>query len=181
MALTYHGDNVLSDSVPVLGYAGQGTCSILRREVSGWYRPGFRAEERVLKRYLSWSVQRVRVARRSGEGWAAHRADGNCWMPINSSSWNQSNGRGRRDADRDEVGSAGVCAREQNCKACGNHEVAASEDREVPGGQASAGVRLCVPERGSRMHDARRQQLGWRSRDTPINNDCAGEAGKPLH
>ena len=77
-------------------------------------------------------------------------------------------GHGRRDADQelegcDEVGPAGVPAHhvdqhgsdlsavqledghEHDCKASGDHEVAASEDREVLGRKASAGERLFVP------------------------------------
>ena len=46
---------------------------------------------------------------------------------------------------------------------------------------SSKTARSCVPKRGRRVHGGRRQRLGQRSRDTPINNGGAGEAGKPPH
>ena len=115
MALTYHGDDFMSESKP--GFAGRGTCSILRREaILGRTGPGYPGRGAIPQEVFVVERPRVRVARRSSEGWSVHCADGNHWMSILSNSWDQSNGprsarcRSGGGGQCDEVGSAGVRA-----------------------------------------------------------------------
>ena len=110
MALTYHGDDFMSESKP------RGTCSILRREAFGSYWAWVPGRGAIPQEVFVVERSRVRVARRSSEGWSVHCADGNHWMSILSSSWDQSNGprlarcRSGGGGQCDEVGSAGVRA-----------------------------------------------------------------------
>ena len=83
MALTYHGDDScrrVSQNTRIV--LDEGLARYFDVKCLGGIGPGSGAEGRFLKRYVFVERRRVRVARRSGEGWAVHCADGHSWMSI---------------------------------------------------------------------------------------------------
>ena len=184
MALTYHGDYFMSESEPQYqDMLDGGLARYFDLKCLGRIGPGFRAEGRFLKRSVSWSVEGFvwhGDPAKVGQFIALMEIAGcrSSAVPGTKATGPQSTRcRSGAGGQCDEVGSAGVRAHhvhrhgparsavqvedgdEHHCEAFGDHEVADSEDREVPGKQAS-GVRVCVPERGGRVHGVRRQPTG---------------------
>ena len=187
MALTYYGD-FLSDSEPhrVTRICKTRVCApYFEREVSGSYRARILGRRGILQEVCVEERRRMRVARRSGEGWAVYcrllDVDPHQFLEpkqrdmvgaMRTESW-------RRQCD--EVGSAGVWTHHvhqkgpdlkfisktvmsMNAKSLEITKSRLRKDREVLGGQASVGVHSCIPDRVvARVHGVRRQRLGPRS------------------
>ena len=85
MALTYHGDDFMSESVNQdLLDEGLARYFDVKR---GSYRARVPGRGAISQDVFVVERPRVRVARRSSEGWSLHCADGNHWMSILSNSW----------------------------------------------------------------------------------------------
>ena len=200
MALTYHGDDFLLESEPEYqDMLDDGLARYFDVKCLGRIGPGFRAEGRFLKRYVSWSVDGfvwhgdlVKV----GQSIALMETAGCRSSAVPGS---KATGHGRRD-----VGSVTKLAQPASSlmmyistdgsdlqfssktvtpTSAKPPEITKSRVRKIARYMEDKPVLECVCAYQSEVAEcmAFGDRLGRRSRDKSINNGGAGEAWKPLH